>query len=168
MLEKLILSETKKYIDIANKTLSIKLPYPEVEFSLRGTTAGLAYSFQNKLNFNLSIAKENKKEFLDQTVPHEVAHIVADNFFKRRCHHDASWRGIMLNVYGKAPERCHSYEVEHLKARKTKKFLYHCSCPSNVKVGLKVHSNISSGKKNYRCVRCSKTIARENFLKRLS
>lgn len=61
-----------------------RFPRPEVSFRLRGLKAGVAHLQENKLRFNLQLYRENREDFLRQTVAHEVAHLVAHQLFGPR------------------------------------------------------------------------------------
>lgn len=59
------------------------LPVPVIRFNLLGHTAGMAvftgsdgYSRQARLRLNPDLLKRYPEEMIDETVPHEVAHIV--------------------------------------------------------------------------------------------
>ena len=73
---------------------------PEISFKLRGQKAGVAHLTENKLRFNLQLYRANQEDFLRQTVPHEVAHMVAHQLFGPRIQpHGEEWQLIMRGVY---------------------------------------------------------------------
>ena len=146
--------ETKKWFDVANQKLNREFSYPFISFLLRGTCAGKAYTYKNEIHYNLGIAKDNFNHFVSQTVPHEVAHIVADKYFGRRCIHGREWRWVMQDVFGKEPTRCHSYDVTNHRARKTKTYLYQCSCLDGCRVGAKHHKVIGNTYAQIHCKKC--------------
>ena len=49
-------------------------PSPKLEFTLRGTTAGVHFSRTGIINLNLGFVAKNAEDMLEQTVPHEVVH----------------------------------------------------------------------------------------------
>ena len=51
---------------------------PRVDLDLRGQKAGVAYLGRNLLRFNAQMYRDHSDDFLLQTVPHEVAHLIAD------------------------------------------------------------------------------------------
>lgn len=130
-----------------------------INFDKRGRVAGTALSSKNELNFNIILASENEDEFINQTVPHEVAHLVADQKFKKRCMHGKEWKFIM-NTFGLEAKRCHNYNTSNSVGRQVEKFSYSCGCGNGIhKVGKKIHGKISSGSK-YTCVKCKKVLFR--------
>jgi SprT protein len=153
-IQDLLTEKTKKCFDLANQKLSRSYGYPRVDFDLRGTTAGVAYTLSNIIKYNLGIAKENLEHFLNTTVPHEVAHIIADRYFGVRCVHGQKWKMIMRNVFNLEPKRCHSYNVQNHRVRKTKLYLYPCACSCGCKVGAKHHNMIQKKVGFFTCRRC--------------
>ena len=71
----------------------------EVSFTLAGACAGQAHTRQTGdahwIEYNLGLAWENQENFLNDTVPHEVAHIIANEFFvdlcPQGCGHENLW-----------------------------------------------------------------------------
>lgn len=79
---------------------------------------------ENLLRFNLQLYRENSEDFLKQTVPHEVAHLVAHQLFGDRIQpHGEEWQLIMRGVYELPPHRCHNYAV---KRRTVTRYIYRC------------------------------------------
>jgi len=100
---------------------------PEVSLKLRGQKAGVAHLDQNLLRFNEQLYRANTEHFLQQTVAHEVAHLVAHQLFGPRIQpHGEEWQLIMRGVYELPPDRCHNYEVAR---RQVSRFIYRCECP---------------------------------------
>ncbi|UFQ99058.1 SprT family zinc-dependent metalloprotease [Pseudomonas wenzhouensis] len=129
---------------------------PEISFKLRGQKAGVAHLTENKLRFNLQLYRANQEDFLRQTVPHEVAHMVAHQLFGPRIQpHGEEWQLIMRGVYELQPHRCHSYEVER---RKVNRFIYRCSCvDGEFPFSAQRHALVAKGRRYY-CRRCKATL----------
>ncbi|AYC33707.1 SprT family zinc-dependent metalloprotease [Pseudomonas cavernae] len=131
-------------------------PRPQVCFKLRGQKAGVAHLSENKLRFNPQLYRENREDFLKQTVAHEVAHLVAHQLFGPKIQaHGEEWQLIMRGVYELPPHRCHSYAV---KRRPVSRFIYLCSCPDGeFPFSAQRHALVSKGR-SYYCRRCRKTL----------
>lgn len=121
--KKAAIEETRKWYQLGIK----KFPQDErpldIDFELQGTTAGKAWTNRNGtgrilISYNLTLAMENQETFLDDTVPHEVAHPVANDFFRLTyplgCEHNDCWSHVM-RVFGKTPRPCHSYDVSNVE-----------------------------------------------------
>ena len=99
---------------------------PTVSFRLRGQKAGVAHLDENLLRFNPQLYRENREHFLEQTVAHEVAHLIAHQLFGPRIPPRRGWQLIMRGIYGLPPDRCHTYA-----GRATTRYLYRCHCPEH-------------------------------------
>jgi SprT protein len=130
---------------------------PEVSFKLRGQKAGVAHLTENKLRFNPQLYRENRDDFLKQTVPHEVAHLIAHQLFGLKIQpHGEEWQLIMRGVYELPPNRCHSYDV---KRRTVNRYIYRCSCPEGeFPFSAQRHSLVSKGRRYY-CRNCKVTLS---------
>ena len=60
---------------------------PEILFTKKGRVAGAAHSGSWLINFNEVLLQENIEEFIRNTVPHEVAHLVAYRIHGARQRH---------------------------------------------------------------------------------
>lgn len=129
---------------------------PVVSLKLRGQKAGVAHLHENLLRFNPQLYRENAEDFLKQTVPHEVAHLVAHQLFGDRiAPHGEEWQLIMRGVYELTPHRCHSYAV---KRRQVIRYLYKCPCPeSEFAFSAQRHGLVGRGRR-YLCRRCRQTL----------
>lgn len=131
---------------------------PEISFKLRGQKAGVAHLTENKLRFNLQLYRANQEDFLRQTVPHEVAHMVAHQLFGPRIQpHGEEWQLIMRGVYGLVPERCHNYEVQR---RVQTRYIYRCACTEGGEFPFSSqrHRLVGQGRR-YFCRRCKVTLS---------
>lgn len=129
---------------------------PVISFKLRGQKAGVAHLHENKLRFNPQLYRENSEDFLYQTVPHEVAHLIAHQLFGASIQpHGQEWQLIMRGVYQLAPNRCHTYAVQR---RKATRYIYQCPCPdSDFAFTVQRHRLVAQGRR-YLCRRCKQTL----------
>lgn len=101
-------------------------PHPEVSFQLRGGNAGVAEPGRHRLRFNRQLLLENGQPFVDEVVPHEVAHLLAYVLFGRRIRpHGREWQSIMRDVLGRVPKTRHGFDV---KKAARQSFIYACQC----------------------------------------
>ncbi|MDZ5601382.1 SprT family zinc-dependent metalloprotease [Pseudomonas sp. RP23018S] len=131
-------------------------PRPEVSLKLRGQKAGVAHLHDNLLRFNPQLYQANQDDFLRQTVPHEVAHLVAHQLFGGSIQaHGQEWQLIMRGVYELPPHRCHSYAVER---RVATRYVYRCPCPgSDFPFSAQRHTLVRKGRR-YVCKRCRQVL----------
>jgi SprT protein len=130
----------KLYVDIAQNKYSMTLDMPTIQFKVRGKVAGKAWPLAYKLDFNMVLLQENFEHMISQTVPHEVAHLVAQKLYRldRIKPHGYEWKRVMI-AFGKEPDRCHSYDVTRARQatrRPSSKFQYECTgCKRQFVVG---------------------------------
>jgi SprT protein len=151
---------------------------PSVKYALRGTTAGTAHPGKWELNFHPVLAAENWEDYINNTVPHEVAHLIDYDVYRRdaelaarqsmfrgrrqkRSIHGPTWKSIM-RILGCDPSRCHSYDTSGVARRKTR-HNYHCTCGHVWELGPKYHKNIQTGARQYRCTKCKSQLTAAMF-----
>ncbi len=112
----------------------LDLPGAMIDFSLRGRCAGQARIERNGqtcLRINRQLLIENLEDFLSNTIPHEVAHLVVNWPYRNRRQrprpHGPEWQAVMKDCFGLEPVRCHSYRTS-LARIVPRPFLYACNC----------------------------------------
>ncbi len=130
---------THHFIDVANKRYDLSLNYPSVGFTVRGTNGGTANTGSWHVNFNMGLLVDNMDEYINQTIPHEVAHLVTfaihGQEFKRtrrgyiRVSHGKNFYAVM-RTFGVKETRCHKMDTSKVKTatRNVKKFGVQCPC----------------------------------------
>ena len=153
---------TKFWVDKANSIYGIQLPYPRVRMTLRGAVAGRAF-YRGEINYNTLIYIQNKEIFLQSTVPHEVAHLVASylakgNWLKLKPH-GKEWKNVMMAFGVTNITRCHSYDVSQIKRHKApldRPFVYTCGCRNFYFTSIK-HRRMLNGQNRF-CLACHKSL----------
>ncbi len=143
-----IREKTHAVLDLARKLYGVDIQ-PHVSFNLRGRAAGIAScrmcrltrrASDFKLRYNPHfIQGDHFQDMLDNTVPHEVAHLVTYMRPDLGYKHDAGWRRICLALGGNGL-RCHAYDVPV-----TNGFTYRASCGTLVTVSKVIHNKIQQG-----------------------
>jgi len=123
--------------------------------SLKGV-AGRAYILQNKLIYNNNMLEENGDDFIGDTIPHEVSHLIADKISSRReSSHGLTWKWIMQNIYNLTPTVHHNYNPQ--SSVKSKRYEYFCLCGTNFYISKGIHNKICNGSLRY-CRKCNTPI----------
>jgi SprT protein len=123
-IQKRALEETAKYVQVARQLYKRNFLMPTVAFDLRGTTAGIAYLNKNLVRYNAVLLTENVEDFLGDTVPHEIAHLIAHQVYgKRISAHGQEWKSVM-RAFGVEPSRTHSFDTTNSAVGGT----YHFTC----------------------------------------
>lgn len=121
-----------------------------VLFDLTGKVAG-QYIYNNPeykeiihaFRVNLEMAEANLEHYLNDTVPHEVAHYFDRLINPRHTdHHGLSWGEIMIRVFNISPTVYHKYEIPHY-------FSYSCRCGKVIQVSPTIHNKMQKGQKRY-------------------
>lgn len=153
-----LIERTEYYTRVANAMFpNIALSTPTVSFFDKSTKSGKARAFTNEVAFNLVLAGENLATF-DNTVIHEIAHLVVPRAFPRaKQHHGREFKYVM-EVMGGNPSRCHNYDVSTIRAKYTRKqFIYSCACKEHVISSIR-HNRAQANKTTYSCRLCANSI----------
>ncbi len=105
---------TNKYIQLANKLYKIDLKCPTIVISKLGTAAGKAYYKLWEIRYNIKLVNENLDEYLCNTIPHEVAHLVEWSLHGKATHLK-NWKKIMKDFGVDKPKSYHTYNVQKCK-----------------------------------------------------
>jgi len=154
------------WIKVANTSPESRgrlISIPPIDFDLRGRCAGQAVFSRTpgrtpvRLRINADLLARYPRRIIQQTVPHEVAHVVARAWWPSGIRsHGPEWQSVM-RLFGKPADRCHDMVV--VKARNVARFEYTCRCPEKIhSVASVVHNKILGGA-TYRCPACRSRIA---------
>jgi SprT protein len=157
--ERMALQRTQRLLNEAATRYNVTLPLPEVRFDLRGKAAGMVLFRANChaiIRYNRILLNENGNTFIERTVPHEVAHLVA-----REVHgpcikpHGEQWRAIMA-FFGADSSRCHSFPVKEQNRRRMRYFHYRCGCQDHRLSAIRHHRHLAGV--TYLCRRCGSAL----------
>jgi len=150
---------------MAEKMFSKGFIYPEVRYDLVGRAAGQAVydRFSNKsphvIRVNPILLNENESYIVNQTVPHEMAHVVVHQFYEARGiqvrGHGNEWKRVM-RYFGLQPDRCHSLDTTTVRAIKGgSEYHFNCGCVGKVyKLSKNKYTRYANGM-SYRCRLCN-------------
>jgi len=132
-------------------TVHPDLPSPEIWFDLRGKGAGQAHFGRGGLRFNPQLLSENRQAFIDEVVPHEMAHWLVwhlqDGPSARP--HGHEWRTVMRRLFGLTPSVTHRFDTARASPAP---HLYRCECREHG-FSARRHANAQAGRE-YRCRAC--------------
>ncbi len=153
-LQQQVIERVEHAIKTANQRLNKRLKMPTVTFTQRGKIAGSARLQSWEVRFNPILLKENTDAFLNEVVPHEVAHLIVFKLFGRVKPHGREWQLIMREVFQVAPRTTHSFDVSSVAGET---YLYKCSC-SEYPLTIRRHNRILRGQATYHCRRCREVL----------
>jgi SprT protein len=162
MLEQSVLEKTDWYLKQAEDHFNRKFKLAEIRFSLQGKTAGYFRQTANGhsiINYNSVILESNRNAFIQRTVPHEVAHLVAFQLHGLSIKpHGPEWMAVM-ELFKADSSRCHDYDTSSVVARKYKRFAYQCDCQTHSLTSIR-HNRILAGQ-SYFCRKCHQALSCE-------
>lgn len=149
-----------------------ELPPVTLDFSVRGTAAGYAdtlyadercsvtrcrkpRTLKIKLNSALLMDKKTRKEMVEQTIPHEVAHLITHILWNKGGH-GSHWRWAMYEL-GLDPDVYHKMKTSNTGGWKMKRWVYECKCRTHNITSIR-HNKAQKGRARYHCQVCGHTI----------
>jgi len=149
-----------------------RLPLPEIDFSLRGRIAAQAgwrisprgesrQAAKLRLRFNLQAYAAHPAEMLNETVPHEISHLVVVLLWGGGCRpHGAQWQQVMRDCFGLEPQRTHRLPLKPTRTL-SRDFVYACACRKHYLTRIR-HGRIERGQSAYRCKDCGNILRRSD------
>jgi len=132
------------------------VPHIPVLCDLKGKCAGQVRHQPDGnlvIRYNLGIANLQPEEFILQTVPHEVAHVVTWLLHGNRVRpHGREWQSVM-SFFGKDSSRCHEFKVPEAGQRRQQRWKYECNCRDH-QLSTTRHHRVQEGQQ-YQCRLCN-------------
>jgi SprT protein len=142
------------WVELARQRFKLPLFMPTISFDLVGTTAGKAFLLQRHVQLNAVLLTENLESFEQDTIPHELAHLIVYHVLGRSGGHGPEWKEAMRRL-GLDPKRTHNYDVAN--SRTTAQVTgYTCGCGHHP-VSPKMHNKIRLGARA-RCKKCGQRL----------
>ena len=174
--------EVQRYIEMASDLYKRSFAPIDVVFDIKGRAAGMYHSvstFNNKtinnktisflplaiirkrkpkIRFNPWLFAKYPEESWTNTIPHEVAHYIADSRydFNNIKPHGLEWRRIMQD-FGAEPLVYGDYSLEGIPVRRVRRFAYRCACRQVELTSIR-HRRIQEDRQQYHCRHCSGSV----------
>ena len=117
-----------------------------IRYTTKGKAAGMAsverHTGNHVLTFSLEALQKHPNHLLNDTVPHEIAHLVCYVNPRLGRNHNPGWKRVCRQLGGNG-ERCHTLTLTPAKVMR--KYKYVASCGTEVEVGAKHHKQILRG-----------------------
>ncbi len=152
----LVVAETGKYLELAEKLFEREFPTIPVIFDLSGRASGMykVVGRQRCIRYNPYIFALYFDEHLTATVAHEVGHYISDCLYglANIKPHGVQWREVMAKL-GADPSRTFDHSLEGVPRRQHRRVAYACGCGDH-QLGIRRHNKVSRGQAVYKCRRC--------------
>lgn len=148
----------REKLQLANLRLERNYCEPKVVYQQRGTAAGTAWMEAYEIRLNAILLMENQLAFIDEVVPHELAHLLVWKHFGRVAPHGKEWKWMMEVVLEVPARRTHQFEVQSVRKNT---FPYRCCCQQH-QLTVRRHNKVLRGESEYRCVKCGDLLKPDN------
>ena len=149
-LQQAVMRSLRHFLQLASDRLERPFAEPTLVYQQRGTAAGTAWLEKWEIRLNPVLLLENQQAFIDEVVPHELAHLLVWKVFGRVPPHGKEWKWMMQEVLGVPARRTHQFEIASVRAAT---FPYRCGCQQH-HLTVRRHNRVLRGESEYRCVRC--------------
>lgn len=149
-IQQAVMRSLRQFLQLANERLKRSYPEPQLIYQQRGTAAGTAWLEKWEIRLNPVLLLENQQAFIDEVVPHELAHLLVWKTFGRVAPHGKEWKWMMEEVLGVPARRTHQFEIDSVRSRT---FAYRCRCQQH-QLTVRRHNRILRGESEYRCIHC--------------
>jgi len=151
-----VVATTRETIQRAERLFECEFQIPFISFDLSGRAAGMyrVRRRRQEIRYNPYIFGKYFSDNLANTVPHEVAHYLADELFGARNirPHGTEWQAIMCKLGAEPAVTCR-YDLSGIPQRRQRRFDYSCSC-STYAISTVRHNRVQRGKGSYLCRQC--------------
>ncbi|SUB81403.1 SprT-like family [Pragia fontium] len=148
----------RHYLALANAHLDSQYPEPKITYRQRGTSAGTAHLTLWEIRLNTILLVENGQQFIDEVIPHELAHLLVYRQFGRVSPHGSEWQWMMEKVLGVPASRTHNFNVRSVQGNT---FPYSCLCQTHL-LTVRRHNKILRKESEYRCKKCGQILKANN------
>lgn len=158
--EEQVREKTRYYLGLARKQYRFPPSGLKILFNLNGAMAGMyrVRAGEREIRFNPYIFSKYFDENLVSTVPHEVAHYVADRVYGLRNirPHGREWQQIM-QLFDADPSVTHRYDLTDIPQRRHRRFAYTCKCRGH-QLSTRRHNLVQKHKQVYLCRTCGQKL----------
>lgn len=145
----------REKLQLASRHFTANYPEPKVNYHQRGTSAGSAYLQHWEIRLNPVLLLENQRTFIDEVIPHELAHLLVFRHFGRVAPHGKEWRWMMETVLQVPASRTHQFAIASVQS---KTFPYRCRCRQH-QLTIRRHNRVQRGDAEYRCRYCGERLS---------
>lgn len=142
-----VLACLRTHLTQANNILNTNYKEPKVSYKPKGSVAGCAFLTRWEIQLNSIMLNENGEKFINEVVPHELAHLITFQKFGKVKPHGQEWQYIMSEIMKKIPKVTHNFNI------KRNEYVYICNCQEHYLSPIR-HNKIRKNKTSYQCRKC--------------
>lgn len=157
-IQQAVMRSLQDKLTLANQTLGRDYPEPKLVYQQRGTAAGTAWLDSYEIRLNPVLLLENQQAFINEVVPHELAHLLVWKHFGRVAPHGKEWKWMMESVLHVPASRTHQFELASVRHNT---FSYRCHCQQH-QLTVRRHNRVLRGEATYRCVHCGQPLVADS------
>ena len=166
--QQLVIEQTHVYIEQAVDLFNIKNNDIEINFNLRGRSAGMYrvsrqkgwhfVQLKREIRYNSFIFSKYFDDNFSTTIPHEVAHYISDILYglKNIKPHGNEWKTIM-QAFGANAAVTADYDLSGIPLKKQSLYTYHCQCREHQLSAIR-HNKIKKRHYRYYCNFCKQAL----------
>lgn len=147
----------RKHLTQANQLLNTEYKEPKIGYKSKGSIAGSAILNRWKIQLNTTMLCENGEKFIEEVVPHELAHLITFQIYGKVKPHGKEWQYIMSEIMKQHPKVTHNFNF------KRKEYVYLCDCQEHYLSSIR-HNKIEKNKISYQCRKCGSILKLKNFV----
>lgn len=155
-----VVSATNRCIEKSTQLYQRDFQLIPVTFDLCGKCAGMykRHNQSRRIRYNPWLFAKYYQSSLEQTVPHEVAHYIADCLWdiKSIKPHGKEWKSV-VTALGGSPVATGKYSLQGIPVKQYQRFAYKCGCKTHHLTAIR-HSRIVSAKASYHCRLCKQSL----------
>lgn len=153
-----VLACLRQHLAQANKILQSEYTEPKITYRPKGSVAGSAFLTRWEIQLNTTMLHENDKTFIEEVIPHELAHLIVFKKFGKVKPHGKEWQYIMTAILGRTPKTTHNFSVHN-----NNNYLYYCLCQEHYLSKVR-HNKIQHNKTEYLCRKCGTILKLRNSI----
>ena len=155
-LQNQVLACLRTHLIQANQILTTNYKEPKISYKPKGTIAGCALLTRWEIQLNSTMLYENREDFINEVVPHELAHLITFQYFGKVKPHGKEWQYVMSEIMKKEPKVTHNFKI------KRNEYIYFCDCQEHYLSPIR-HNKIINNKTSYQCRKCGTILKLKNF-----
>lgn len=150
-LQNQVLSCLRQYLSLANRFFHTEFFEPKIEYKNKGSIAGSALLNKWQIQLNRSMLIENQLLFINEVIPHELAHLITFKQYGQVKPHGPEWQYVMMTVFNCQPKRTHRFVLPSTIQKK--RYRYTCQCQTHLLTTIR-HNRIQNRHAKYFCKSC--------------